>query len=219
MKERPILFSGPMVRALLAGAKTQTRRIVKPAPVYITPFIGRDGSPTHEFGLHMHNDARVRFAHAQRSRNRETRSLPVRRARRSAVEGIRKMEPADLTHDDGTPIVYSQFVADDTWTKADAWPWKRDALPGMFMPRGLSRITLDVTEVRVERLHAITGGDVLSEGVDNGKSNPAQGARWENMQRLAFETLWSSINGADSWAANPWVWVVSFRRVEEASRV
>jgi hypothetical protein len=109
----------------------------------------------------------------------------------------------------------------------------------MFMPRILSRITLEVTEVRVQRLQQIDGRDVLAEGVDNGKSNPTQGARWENMQRMAFEERWNSINGrrrrreevhlgdpgymvdrpwrtvvdeSASWASNPWVWAITFRR-------
>lgn len=83
---------------------------------------------------------------------------------------------------------------------------------GIHMPRWASRITLEVTGVRVERLQNISGRDVLAEGVDNGKSNPTMGMRWENMQLMAFEGLWVSINGAQSWEDSPWVWVVEFRR-------
>lgn len=86
-----------------------------------------------------------------------------------------------------------------------------------FMPRWASRITLRVLDVRVERVQEITGRDVLAEGVDNGKSNPAQGERWENMQRMAFEELWESINGKRApWSSNPWTWVIQFERKAEA---
>jgi len=87
--------------------------------------------------------------------------------------------------------------------------------PSIFMPRWASRITLEITGIRVERLQEITGRDVLAEGVDNGKSNPTMGVRWENMQRMAFEQVWNAINAKRGygWAVNPWVWVIAFRRV------
>lgn len=200
MKERPILFSAPMIRAILAGAKTVTRRAIKPAPVHVTPFIGRDDLPTHEFGLHLHTD-RVIEKHVRCPYGKPGDRLWVR-------EAIRKMEPPDMPpHEDGTPVVYSQYVADEAWTVATAWPWKRDRLPGMFMPRGLSRITLDVVSVRVERLHEVTEDEAKAEGVDVSRA-------LDETHRHGFESLWREINGAASWDANPWVWRIEFRRVE-----
>ena len=78
-----------------------------------------------------------------------------------------------------------------------------------------TRIFLRVTGVRVERLQEITGRSVLAEGVDNGKSNPTMGDRWENMQRMAFEVLWDSVYSSRGygWEQNPWVEVTEFERV------
>lgn len=83
----------------------------------------------------------------------------------------------------------------------------------LFMPRWASRITLEITDVRVQRLQDISGKDVLAEGVDNGKSNPTMGERWENMQKMAFQELWGKINGTGSWNDNPWCWCISFKRL------
>ncbi len=99
--------------------------------------------------------------------------------------------------------------------------WK----PSVRMPKEAARLFLRVTDVRVELLRDITGRDALAEGVDNGRSNPTMGQRWENMQRMAFSDLWNStIKKADlpgcGWEANPWVWVIEFERIsrEEAQK-
>lgn len=88
------------------------------------------------------------------------------------------------------------------------------------MPKAAARIRLKVKNVRVERLQEIDGAVILSEGIDNGKSNPSMGKRWENMQRETFKTLWNStIKKSDldryGWDANPWVWVIEFERCED----
>jgi hypothetical protein len=80
--------------------------------------------------------------------------------------------------------------------------------PSIHMPRWASRISLEITGVRVERLNEITLSDVAAEGVP-----PNNEAGWDSVE--SFRSLWESINGAGSWAANPWVWVVEFRRLEE----
>lgn len=95
-------------------------------------------------------------------------------------------------------------------------PVKEEWHNSMFMPRWASRITLEIKSIRVERLQEITGRDVLAEGVDNGASNPAMGQRWENMQRMAFEDGWNSINGKRkgcAWSDNPWLWVIEFKKL------
>ena len=92
---------------------------------------------------------------------------------------------------------------------------RSDWHPSIHMPRWASRITLEITDVRVQRVQEIGGADVLAEGVDNGSSNPTMGVRWENMQRMAFEKLWDSINAKRgfSWESNPRVCAVTFRRL------
>lgn len=103
--------------------------------------------------------------------------------------------------------------------------------PGMFMPRWASRITLEVTAVRVELLQAISEADAIAEGIDRGENFPGwyrgplpgdsaglqeYGRNFKiptAFARLAYRALWESINGTGSWDANPWVWVVSFRRL------
>lgn len=85
------------------------------------------------------------------------------------------------------------------------------------MPKEAARIWLKVTDVRVERLQDISAYDVLREGVNNTKSNPAMGKRWENIQMMAFSELWDSTIRKSQidiygWGANPWVWVIEFER-------
>lgn len=92
--------------------------------------------------------------------------------------------------------------------------------PSIHMPKEAARIWLKVKDVRVERLQEIDGRGILAEGIDNGRSNPAMGKRWENMQRMAFSGLWdSTIRKADidryGWDANPWVWVIGFERCKK----
>ena len=106
------------------------------------------------------------------------------------------------------------------------WHWR----PGMFMPRRFSRITLEITDVRVERLQDISEGDALAEGTAD-LPNPcgyadtdhfACCAKYPHSNRERFAALWDSINGKRpgcSWADNPWVWAISFRRIDASSSV
>jgi hypothetical protein len=113
----------------------------------------------------------------------------------------------------------SVYAADGAETVADAWPWKRGALPGMFCPRGLSRITLRIADVRLERLQDISEADAKAEGVrasdaavivSDGHVVPEMA----NTYRGAFASLWDSINAKRAtWQSNPFVWRISFERV------
>jgi hypothetical protein len=107
----------------------------------------------------------------------------------------------------------SVFVADGARTKADAWPWKLKTLPGMFMPYGLRRITLEVTGVHIERLNDTSEEDALAEGVEAAPF--CKSGRLAGMEHAeAFSDLWDRINAKRApWSSNPWVWVVEFRRV------
>jgi hypothetical protein len=203
MKERPILFSAPMVRAILDGSKTQTRRVLKQATgpslsvgiddaapgVAELSWLWGDG-PGHE----VHETIKQVACPYGKSGDR----LWVR----EAIRLVPDQEP-----DDGTSRVLSIYDADGSLTPADAWPWRRKFLPPMHCPRGLSRITLEITSVRVERLQDISEADAMAEGVNAGKY-----LGLERANARAFSELWESINGPDSWAANPWVWVIEFRR-------
>lgn len=167
MKERPILFSAPMVRALLSGAKTQTRRVVKPQPY-------ENGSPEH-FSI----SELSKFCHYGQPGDR----LWVRETFFGGYPGVAN-------------TLYRATHADA------AVKWR----PSIFMPRQASRLTLEITGVRVERLTTISVSDAIAEGYDGSVDDPIDpSVKW-------YSRLWESINGAGSWAANPWVWVIEFRR-------
>ncbi len=190
-KERPILFSAPMVRAILAGTKTQTRRIIKP-------------SWSRCLDLDFDDD-------------RERARIGCPYGARGDRLWVR--EAVSLLSCKGPGRDLATYDADGRTTPLDTWPWKRERQPGMFMPRGMSRITLEVTSVRVERLQDITEKDARAEGVEPAitytKCYPSKlAADGEHRSyRDGFAKLWHAINGADSWQANPWVWVVEFRRL------
>jgi hypothetical protein len=191
VRDRPILFSAPMVRALLAGTKTQTRRVVK----NINPTLPASNPEPH----HIANALRCPCGvHGDR--------LWVREAWRVS-RFADPMPPRDL----------SAHVAVAYEAESGSWGESEEELlgklrPGMFMPRWASRITLEVTGVRVERLQAIHESDVMAEGLRVADCD-GLGARVE------FSKLWESINGPGSWAANPWVWVVEFRRTNAVAAV
>lgn len=187
MKERPILFSGPMVRAILAGTKTQTRRVVKERHIDAAP-------PVHFF---------------QYLRENCPYGQPGDRLWvREAIRLVPDQEP-----DDGTGRVLSVYTADGELTVADAWPWRRSYLPPMHCPRGLSRITLEITDVRVERLQDIIAKDAIAEGVNVHPDHHGKPSTSIYSPVQAFRDLWEQINGPGSWDANSWVWALEFRRI------
>lgn len=192
MKERPILFSGPMVRAILEGRKTQTRRVVKPQPDYVCqlekmPFTGQ------------HWDKRIKCHYGQpgdRLWVRETWAKPF------DVPDAKLQGRLTYRSDFRESPVLGTVRSDGAM--ADRVKWK----PSIHMPRWASRITLEITGVRVERLQDISEQDAIAEGVQH--SLHLQGGRFA---RENFAHLWWTINGDDSWEQNPWVWVVEFKRV------
>jgi hypothetical protein len=178
MKERGILFSAPMVRALLDGSKTQTRRILKPNPNATETRTPAGMVPLCPYG-------------------KVGDRLWVREAWRTVAEAD-ALPPRDLA-----PAHRLWFEAN-----SDNQPGFGRLRPGMFMPRWASRITLEITGVRVERLQDISEADALAEGCAAKHTADA-----EYNARKAYAVLWESINGGGSWDANPWVWVVEFRRL------
>jgi hypothetical protein len=205
VKERGILFSAPMVRAILGGKKTQTRRTLK--PVFNSP-------PELVEAFHPPGTWGARF--------RGTYPSALRCPYGVVGDRLWVRETFTLTNH-GKPVYradchdgnghFWQSVAEDP----DDVRWR----PAIHLPRALSRITLDVTRVRVERLQDITEDDARAEGVTPFAVNP-EGDCWsDGKHRTAFEHLWGEINGWDGepnarapWSSNPWVWVVEFRRVQ-----
>lgn len=198
MKERPILFSAPMVRAILDGRKTQTRRIVKPQP----DFLGSMDDPTtpwktlapglHEFIVCPYGKPGDR--------------LWVRETHAPQPDCMMAWDNWMLLHRTGPkPIIHYAADGGDPWV--DRWR------PSIHMPRWASRITLEVIGVRVERLKTIRTKDAQAEGVFVPSMQYA--ALGEHSHRFAFGSFWEQINGSGSWDANPWVWVIEFRTVTQ----
>lgn len=216
MTERPILFSAPMVRALLAGTKTQTRRVLKPQPP----------ADTYTVGTYHHPDPRPRFWAWTNSPTRPEcanlsdwcRPCPYgqRGDRLWVRETFMDLRGTGVEHrpDPRGPLQRYAYQADtppgsfgDEARKEYGLKWK----PSIHMPRAACRILLEIVSVRVERLQAISDADLECEGL---QETIDAGIDHDGYPRDAWRALWSSINGADSWAADPWVWVVEFRRVQ-----
>jgi hypothetical protein len=236
VSERPILFSAPMVRALLAGRKTQTRRIVKSTTIL--------GLATPEEWNARRADYRMQPMTAQSKHHLfwadgyvfglkcpygyPGDQLWVREtwADVNTCEGPAIAFRADGSyrswHDfsqvfgpdygAGPPMSYETYPGnytmwvDDLLAGAEGHLWR----PSIFMPRWASRITLEVTAVRVERLQDISEADCCAEGVGSPITR--------DCKRPKYERLWEEINGKGSWAANPWVWVISFRAIPSPMR-
>lgn len=197
MKERPILFSAPMVRALLDGTKTQTRRLVKMKPHH--QIEQRDDGSNWPW---MYDGARDADWWMPCPHGQPGDRLWVRE---TWAYGIHALAAA---RDENGPFVYA---ADGTTQGRLCDRWR----PSIHMPRTASRITLEITGVRVERLQDISNDDAYSEGTGTWAAETAKdGNKWPSMPR-AFRGLWESINGAESWATNPWVWAIDFKRLEQ----
>jgi len=192
VKERPILFSGPMVRAILEGRKTQTRRTVKPQPeVMQNDAIGREFAMEH-FTVPC---SEVLFCKNYCPYGRAGERLWVRE-----------------THCEygGQWIFRADYLGSITpISDGIGGPWK----PSIHMPKRASRITLEITGVRVERLNDISEADALAEGCDGNCQIGYIPAYQAGPCSYHFAQLWESINGPGSWAINPWVWVIEFKRI------
>lgn len=231
MKERPILFQGAMVRALLAGTKTQTRRAVKPQP-WASCCIeeGLEGEPPFVYSA-LGGDGPGHDVHETRSPCRCPYGQPGDRLW-VRENGWQRPERTPKMMRDGADTWAPYYFDADGITEQEAadfkaWGFKRR--PSIHMPRAHSRIVLEVTGVRVERLNAITREDAIAEGIKGQTPDgpwlnylrDCQGGYWfpegrETAAIHSYTTLWESLNGAGSWYANPLVWVVEFRRVQQA---
>jgi hypothetical protein len=218
MKARPILFSAPMVRALLDGSKTQTRRILKPAPSSADFNLQ---NVTCESGYRYAIDTtKVSFTDTVRVRWDCPYGQPGDRlwVRETTEIDEQRSDAVVLSRysADGAPVLMSG-CDDPEFNGAIAhWDYPRRSRPSIHMPRWASRILLEVVSVRVERLNDISNENALAEGV---KASP--GGMWSaapgqagTTPRAGYALLWESINGPGSWSANPFVWCVEFPRVQ-----
>lgn len=228
MKERPILFSAPMVRAILAGTKTQTRRVVKPQPstgweFEAPPVFGRITSPHPKqgrFGVFIRKGVGTDFPQidlipcpfgkpGDRLWVRENFyqdgqwSLRLGREPDDPRGGFWSATSRVIYAADGTPL--PDPIPGNQWRSR----------PSIHMPRWASRITLEITDVRVERLQDISGMDAKREGVSVPAHTPEDGADLDYARR-GFRRLWEEIHGGGSWEKNPWVWAIEFKRLEQA---
>lgn len=193
MKERPILFSSPMVRAILAGTKTQTRRVVKPR--------------RHPYGHMMSPDEVVGEVIGETCSVRSPHGVP---GDRLWVREAFMHEPADYCWEASVSIPCRPSV---TIYRADIDGDARGAgwTSPIHMPRNLSRLDLEITSVRVEKLNDISEADAIAEGVTLPERTCTM---YDGIWRDGYRQLWESINGPGSWDRNPWVWVIEFKRLE-----
>lgn len=220
MAEKPILFSAPMIRAILAGTKTQTRRVVKPQPVGpIDPLVS-------------FNHGRMEIAFGRE--NRDPSGVGPRWWRPAAQVGDTFwVRESHYMTDDGDSE-YAIFAADEERVRQhlaimdgmrsrltdERWRHHTKLRPSIHLPRWASRILLTVTDVRVERLNDITEADALAEGVKSEALGEWVNCGFIEVQRAncppvtCFASLWMNINGAESWGANPWVFAYTFERVQ-----
>ncbi|MCA3413023.1 MAG: hypothetical protein INF84_00340 [Roseomonas sp.] len=237
MVERPIPFKGEMVRAILDGRKTQTRRIMKVQPWpdalvtvehYHPTVIDRHGDmqPGKEtFGAHWDDGE-----YGLKSPYGEPGDLLWVRETcwaESTFDGDGVRYPADHVW----RIIENTQEASEAWCKLARYGGDAALdnqtntgmrVPPTHMPRWASRITLRITDIRVERLQDISEDDARAEGVTPATEPPTAAAlmtavgrgAWFMPHRGAFANIWNKINGPDAWDENPWVWAISFERVK-----
>lgn len=216
MTDRPIPFSAPMIRAILDGRKTQTRRVLRPQPEFKGGF--GDYHDAEEWGWEDEDGYHTSVLDIVPNGFRVGDRLWVREAWR-AMDGQDAFSGAKIGEqclDAGYKRAWSptQFEADGERVNWICDPHTFGTRPGRyrharFMPRWASRLTLTVTDVRVQRLQNISEADAIAEGVDAVPLDdvPRQAAI---SRRSDFAGLWNNINGPDAWDANPWLVALTF---------
>ncbi len=209
MKERGIIFSSEMVRAILDGRKTQTRRIVKSAPT------------THNFhgwivsSTCAKDEGKACWAIGNSPLLKDPIRLNCPFGKIGDRLWVRETWQCGLCTESTFAYRATHKPSDLEEGRSEIIKWA----PSSQMPRWASRILLEITGVRVERLQDINEEDAVAEGVA-----PLHGGYWKHYQpdwtqhqlsaRGSFVTLWNSINGVDAWYKNPWVWVIEFRQIQ-----
>ncbi|MEE4694759.1 hypothetical protein V2K91_05865 [Pseudomonas alliivorans] len=210
-KERPMLFSAPMVRVILSGQKTVTRRALK-----VQPRIDASGNfcvGGANYGQDIYGKPVTKhFVRSDCPYGQPGDRLWVREAWQADAQ-VDSVAPRDLSQ--GEPI---QYPADGAYRQTGCsmiTPGK--TRPSIHMPRWVSRILLEITDVRVERLQDISRSDIRAEGLECPPELASDDVspNYRDWYPAAWRDLWESINGAESWNANPWVWAVEFKQVKQ----
>ncbi|EBQ8819894.1 hypothetical protein DKS79_19220 [Salmonella enterica subsp. enterica serovar Kisarawe] len=204
MKECGMIFNAEMVSAILSGRKTQTRRPIKWKQTRFTEIAERDDGSLWPWAEDCERGGDIWFAcpygeigdriwvretFRVHSRATDVATLVYRASVRNSWTEQTHRVPVAVCNKPATP---------EKWT------------PSIHMPRWASRILLEITDVRVERLRDLSEEDAKSEGITPSAGGVLPG--WE--YRINFRDLWMDIYGTDNWEANPWVWVIEFKRVE-----
>jgi hypothetical protein len=223
MSEKPILFSAPMIRALLAGKKTMTRRLLHPQPIPTDP--ANIGEFLYYWQGFAGNETGLRTIAPKHCRYQPSDVLWVKEAYQIDGETPGSVLGCYLADKER----FWMSLNSEELEKFHARRYPMNPTPGMFMYRSLSRIALRVADVRIERLRDITEDDAVSEGVARQLYTiPLMGEGWiyrdylnhDNSfytARESVKSLWQSINGRKcSWESNPWLAVISFEVVNHA---
>ena len=229
MKYIPILYSTLMVQALLAGRKTMTRRVIKPQP---TPEYFKIGGewPQHQVVCSFEDAQMTILRHPKTERAVDINDAKSIYGGKGCPYGKvgdvlwvreRFIPNADFMSRKEHPFLFYTDVKPE-YVKAKLWKWK----PSIFMPKEACRIFLKITDIRVERLQDISEEDAIAEGVEKlykdtsasglpyYKEYAKDGGAFTSAYR-SFCSLWESINGKDSWHANPWIWVIKFEQIDK----
>lgn len=215
MKERPILFSTPMVRAILDGSKTVTRRVVD-----IDPELSKDVT---KWGYSIFTPVGCisgrTIQKTETGRRYGEKWVKLKYGKEGDILWVRETlyQEGEL----GLKYVADNDHIDESLIPDDYGPYGGDysfrSIPNIHMPKWACRLRLKIVSIRVERLHDITEEDAVREGV----TKFPEGYIFENYiedtvcdsAKKSFETLWASINGQDSWDSNPWVWRIEFTKL------
>lgn len=211
MKERPILFSGEMVRAILDGRKTQTRRVTSALESLTQSYDGPRVSKVEcrnglwNFWTNGHGSSALPVAHFKCPYGQPGDRLWVRETWATTYP-LNDVKPSNLAA--GFPCEYAAGGSSVGAPLVDRGVWR----PSIHMPRWASRLTLEIVSVRVQRVQEITKADVLSEGTPGFELERAS----EDEARACFTQLWDTINRKRGfgWDKNPFCWVITFKRIQ-----
>ncbi|ORM66095.1 hypothetical protein [Pantoea rwandensis] len=238
MKERPIIFNSEMVRAVLEGRKTQTRRVIVPSMrTADTQFELHQQADGSWMPMHTFNEGSFDKSGSERPIKCPFGAVGYRLWVRENFFEHGHWEGGGYDPEDSYFVSDKQVLYPADGVKRPTQRTREDfwrSRPSIHMPRWASRITLEITGVRVERLNSINEHDAIAEGLSEISKDGSTykygipdrdglpgtddcGWPWHEWSRYpitAYSKLWQSIYGEESWQANPWVWVIEFKRVE-----
>lgn len=240
---KPILFSSGMVRAILDKRKFQTRRIVNPQPRWSEThgWLRPCGPGKYDSNKRLEQHFEKSADGSEKILRQREYELPVEEwlmtfcrfkvGMRLWVRESFQIHDADGSHrgisynadPENAPLCWMD--CGEEWTSAipdmgisefGKFPPTKKGKPSIHMPRWASRLTLEVTRVKVERLNDISSSDAKAEGVDTTDTLDVARTAPRNKWVCRYRQLWDEINGAGSWEVNPWVWKIEFRKVEKS---